>query len=353
VKGIDDMLCALIMAGGKGTRFWPASTEEKPKQFLNLFGDKTMLQTTVDRLLGILPIERIFICTGEKYKELCLKQLPNLPEKNIIIEPIGRNTAPCIMLSAVYIHQIYKNSSIAVLPSDHAINEPEKFLEIISNASEFVENKERGIVTIGIKPDRPEIGYGYIKYSDQLEEIKNSSIYKVDKFVEKPNLEKAKSYLNDGGYLLNAGMFIFNPQYIFEQFKLYSNETYNALIDLPNHLSDDYMKVLEERYKLCEAIYVDYAIMENCKEIYVIPSEFGWDDVGSWLALERYLNKDNRGNITKGDIEIFNSYNNTIYSDNQNIILLDVEGLFCIEVEDKIIIGKKESLTKVHELRGK
>ena len=187
------MFCALIMAGGKGTRFWPKSTEELPKQFLNLIDEKTMIQLTYERLLEIIPKERIFVVTGEKYTSLVKEQLNDLPVRNIIVEPTGRNTAPCILLASIYIKQLYKDATIAVLPSDHAIANKEEFCRILQIANNYVKNENKNaIVTIGITPNRPETGYGYIKY-----EQSNDNVIKVERFVEKPDLETAKKYLEE------------------------------------------------------------------------------------------------------------------------------------------------------------
>ena len=173
------MLCALIMAGGKGTRFWPLSTEEKPKQFLKLVGDDTMIQMSVKRLEKLIPIERIFIVTGMRYMGLIKEQLPNLPFKNIIVEPVGKNTAPCIALSAFHINKIYENATIAVLPSDHLIKDEDNFLKVLNSANEFVEKNKDAIVTIGMKPDRPETGYGYINYGDMNCDINGCEVRKI------------------------------------------------------------------------------------------------------------------------------------------------------------------------------
>ena len=194
------MLCALIMAGGKGTRFWPLSTEEKPKQFLNLIGDKTMIQMTIDRVKPIIPIERIFVCTGEKYIDLVREQLPELPIRNIIVEPEGRNTAPCIALSALVIKRYYKNATMVVLPSDHLISNEDRFRDILLDGEEYLKENGKSILTLGMTPNRAETGYGYIKSTDDKSIVNNSEVIKVEKFVEKPNKEKAEEYLRDGSY---------------------------------------------------------------------------------------------------------------------------------------------------------
>ncbi|MBB5185408.1 mannose-1-phosphate guanylyltransferase [Faecalicoccus acidiformans] len=334
------------MAGGKGTRFWPASTEEKPKQFLNLLGNRTMLQMTVDRLLPLIPMNRIFVCVGENYKQLCFEQLPNLPKENIIIEPEGKNTAPCIMLSSVFINNIYKNANLIVVPSDHVIKKQQEFLEVLQKANKYLDEQGEGIITLGIKPSRPETGYGYINYSNPIDN--QNFIYEVIQFVEKPDLEKAKQYINDGKYLWNAGMFIFKIEYMLTQFDLHSHNIYKALVDLPNFHDADYDSVLAAKYSNCEAISIDYAIMEKCNKLYVIPADLDWDDVGSWSALQRYLKKDSFNNISNQNVLFENSFNNVVFSEDDNVILLDVDDLFVIQVENKLIIGKKESISKVH-----
>lgn len=346
------MLTALIMAGGRGTRFWPASTEDKPKQFLSLTTENTMIQETVRRLLPLIPMERIFICTGAKYKKLCMEQLPNLPEKNIIVEPTGRNTAPCILLSTLYIHQIYSGSNIIVIPSDAMVTNEAEQLKVFEDADQFIDGKE-GIITIGITPNRPETGYGYIHFTNESITSGSHEIKVVESFKEKPKAETAKEYLADGHYLWNAGMFMFGADFMMSQYQEYAADTYKILTSLPAIDSPDYMSELEDKYATCESISVDFAIMEKTDKLYVVPADFGWDDVGSWMALGRYLNQDQNGNITKGVNKIFDSYNNTVFSSTKEIVLLDADELFVIETEDRIVVGKKESLSKVHELRNK
>ena len=345
------MLCALIMAGGKGTRFWPKSTEEKPKQFLNLLGDKTMIQQTYDRINKKIPSEYIFVVTCEKYKKMVKEQLPNLPEQNTIIEPVGRNTAPCILLALLYIKQIYKDANIAVLPSDHIIANDEEFLNTLETASTFINDNKEAIVTIGIKPDRPETGYGYIKITENKKNMNGMDIVKVEKFVEKPQLEKAKQYLADGKYLWNAGMFVFNSDYMLKELKTNLKDSYNLLSKLPSINSNNYNKVLNETYQACEAISIDYAVMEKSENIHVIPSDFGWDDIGTWKALQRYIEPDEASNVIKGQVKTYNSHNNVIYSGDKKIILLNVDDIFLIESDDVIVVGDKEQISKVHQLR--
>lgn len=346
------MLCSLIMAGGKGTRFWPESTSKKPKQFLSLIDEKTMIQMTIDRVKKIMDMDKIFVVTAERYKDLVKEQVPELPEKNIIIEPIGMNTAPCILLSALYIRQIFPDTRIAVLSSDAAIANTDEFCNCIKLADEFIEkeNKE-AIVTIGITPNRPEVGYGYIKYPLGNKNGLKKEVIKIEGFVEKPNKEKAEEYLKSGNYLWNAGMFIFNTDYMIKEFENKCKETYNILNNLPSIDNANYMEELKKKYPLCESISVDYAIMEKSNSVYVIPSDFGWDDVGTWNALKRYIKPDNNNNYIKGDVDSYDSNNNIIYTGKKKVILLGAENLFCINSEDAIIIGNKEKLSEVHELR--
>lgn len=341
--------CILIMAGGRGTRFWPKSTEERPKQFINLIEDRTMLQLTVDRIRNIVPIEKIFIETGEKYRNLVKEQIPDILEQNIIVEPIGRNTAPCILLASLYIKQIYNNCNIAVLPSDHLIKNEEVFLNNLKMANEFVTDNAESIVTIGVTPDRPETGYGYIKYN----RMDKNSIVKIDRFVEKPDLEKAVQYLNSKEYLWNAGMFIFNIDYMLKELETNYNETYKLLQKLPNINDANYNVMLKELYPKCESISIDYAVMEKSKNIYVIPSDFGWDDIGTWKSLERYVQKDENNNYIRGQASTYNSSNNILYSENKKIVVIGLNNIFCVESDDMIVIGLKDHMEELVKYREK
>lgn len=346
------MLCALIMAGGKGTRFWPLSTEEKPKQFLNLIGKDTMIQMTVNRIKPIIPMERIFVCTGDKYVSLVKEQLPDLPEKNIIIEPEGRNTAPCIALSAFIIKRYYKDANMIVLPSDHLIKDEEKFRNIVREANNFLENNEDAIITLGMKPDRSETGYGYIKYSGNLEENNERNIFKVDRFVEKPNEEKAKWYLKDGSYLWNGGMFLWKVSNIISEIKKYSPATYEAIHEIEVVEEELLQDLINEKYHKTKAISIDYAVLEKSKNIYVIPSEIGWDDIGTWKAVERYKEKDINDNILSGNARVIESKSNIAINNGKRIVMIGIDDVMTLETEDSIFIVNKEYMEKLKDYQN-
>lgn len=345
------MLCALIMAGGRGTRFWPLSTEDKPKQFLALVSEKTMIKMTVDRIKPIIPIDRIFVCTGQKYKDILRQQLPELNDRNIIIEPEGRNTAPCIALSAMIINKYYKNSTMIVLPSDHLIRDEEKFRSIVKSGEEFIKEHKETIVTLGMKPTRPETGYGYIKITDKEEKVNDNVIVKVDAFVEKPNIELAEKYLRSGKFLWNGGMFIWNTTAILCMIKKYIPNTYEALKELECVSSDKIQKIINLNYSKTDCISIDYAILEKSDHIYVIPSEIGWDDVGSWEAVERYRKSDEYNNIHIGDVSGNENKNNLIVSCNNKVIINDISDIYVLENDGYIIIGKKENISRVKKIK--
>lgn len=346
------MLTALIMAGGKGTRFWPLSTEEKPKQFLNLIGEETMIQMIVNRVKPIIPIERIFVCTGDKYVNLVKEQLPELPERNIIIEPEGRNTTPCIALSAFIIKRYYKGATMVVLPSDHLIKDENEFRNIVLSANEFIKNNDQAIITLGMKPTRPETGYGYIKYGSEKQVTNNHDFIRVEAFVEKPNKEKAEMYINEENYLWNGGMFLWSVDNILNNIKKYSPNTYEALHLLDCAKEEQIQEIINNNYKNTESISIDYSVLEKSKNIYVVPSDFGWDDIGTWKAVERYKEKDINDNIIEGNARAIESKSNIAFNSGKRIVMIGIDDVMTLETEDSIFIINKNYMDNLKEYKN-
>lgn len=346
------MLCALIMAGGKGTRFWPLSTEEKPKQFLNLIGEDTMIQMTVNRIKPVIPIERIFVCTGAMYVDLIKEQLPGLPDRNIILEPEGRNTTPCIALSALVIKRYYEDSNMIVLPADHLIKDEEKFRRIIEEANDFIEDNKEAIITLGMKPDRPETGYGYIRCNQEVKKNDIINVHKVDKFIEKPNLQKAEEYIKHEHYLWNGGMFLWKTSTIIDEIKKYSPKTYEAIQGIECIKEDDLQTLIGEKYHETEAISIDYSVLEKSENIYVIPSEIGWDDIGTWKSVERYKQRDSNNNILDGNVSTIESKSNIAINSGKRIVMIGIEEVMTLETEDSIYIINKEYMDNLRDYQN-
>lgn len=346
------MLCALILAGGKGTRFWPLSTESKPKQFLNLLGKDTMIQMTVNRIRPIIPIERIFICTTQNYVKLVMEQLSDIPKRNIIVETEGRNTAPCIALSSVIIERYYKDAAIVVLPSDQLIRQEKKFREIIKDSYEFIEKNKEAIVTLGIKPDRPETGYGYMKLMEESLTINNNIFSKVERFIEKPSKEKAEIYLREGRYLWNGGMFLCKTSNIINKVREYLPKTYEAIKDILVVNENEIRTVVSQNYSKTDATSIDYGILEKCSNIYVIKCDIGWDDIGTWKAIERYKDKDINNNIIEGNTQVIESNSNILINKDKRVILIGVNQIMTLETEDSIYIVNKDYMDNLRDYKG-
>lgn len=345
------MLCALIMAGGKGTRFWPLSTEEKPKQFLNLIGNDTMIQMTINRIKPIIPIERIFVCTGKRYVSLVKEQLPELPDRNIIVEPEGRNTTPCIALSALVIKRYYKDATMVVLPSDHLIKDEDRFRNIILDGEEHLKENSNAILTLGMTPNRPETGYGYIKFTDNKVSVNENEVIKVEKFVEKPNLEVAKEYLENGSYLWNGGMFIWTVNNIITQIREFSSSTYEALKEIESVEEEKLQESINKHYRGTEAISVDYAVLEKSNDIYVIPSNINWDDIGTWKSVERYKEKDTDNNIITENVRVIESKSNMAINNNKKVVMIGIEDTMTVETDDAIFIVNKDYMDNLRDYK--
>ncbi len=334
-------ITALIMAGGRGERFWPKSRRNLPKQFLSLTDDgKTMIQLTVERILPLVKMEDIYIATNKDYRKLVQAQLPEIPEENILCEPAGRNTAPCIGLGAVHMAKKYEDAVMLVLPSDHLIKFTKMFLTTLRDACQVAESGEN-LVTLGITPDYPETGYGYIKFDPQITE---GRAYGVERFVEKPSLETAKEYLATEEYLWNSGMFVWRVSTILKNMEAYLPDIYTRLIKIKDSIGtngEEY--VLEHEFLEMESQSIDYGIMEKASNIYIIPGTFGWDDVGSWLAIERIKRTNESGNVVNGNVITVNTHKCIIQGETKLIAAVGLEDLIVVDTEDATLICAKDN----------
>lgn len=339
---------ALIMAGGRGERFWPKSRKNMPKQFLSLTDDgKTMIQLTVERISPMVKIEDIYVATNKDYKSLVLEQLPGLPEQNVLCEPVGRNTAPCIGLGAMHIAKKYDDAMMFVFPSDHLIKFNKMFIRTLQDACDVAE-KNDNLVTIGVVPDYPETGYGYIKFDSQITEGQS---YKVDRFVEKPSLEVAKEYLSTEEYLWNSGMFIWKISSILKNFQKFMPETYEALKRIQDAIGTEQEEtVLEKEFHGIQSQSIDYGIMEKAEDIYILLGAFGWDDVGSWLAVERIKKTNEFGNVVNGNIITVNTHNCVIQGENKLIATVGLEDMIVVDTEDATLICSKDHASDIKKV---
>ena len=339
---------ALIMAGGKGERFWPKSRQTLPKQFLSLTNDgKTMIQLTVERILPIVQLEDIYIATNANYKHLVLEQLPGLPEENILCEPVGRNTAPCIGLGAIHIQHKYEDAIMMVLPSDHLIKYNDIFTETLNNACDIAESGAN-LVTIGITPNYPETGYGYIK-ADKNTPLRKA--FSVECFVEKPNYDLAKSYIENGNYYWNSGMFIWKLSSILSNMNAFMPDTYNGLMKIQAVIGTDSQdNVLEDIFPNFVSDSIDYGIMEKASNIYLIPGNFGWDDVGSWLAVERVKGTDSLDNTISGNVVTVDTSRCTIEGHDRLIGTVGLKDLIIVDTEDALLVADKSAAGDIKKL---
>lgn len=337
----------LIMAGGSGTRFWPISTSSMPKQFLDILSvGKTLLQQTIERFLDICPKENIYVITNKNYKKLVKEQLPFLKENQILLEPEKRNTAPCIAYGCFKIHSLNKNAQVCVTPSDHYITDNTNFIKTINEG--FCAANKESLITIGVSPTRADTGYGYIKYIKSIKE----KVYNVSHFTEKPNKEKAQEFLNSDEYLWNTGIFIWNTQSILKEFKNHEKNIYNLFKKNENKLNTKEENIfLEENFKKCTNISIDYAIMEKSKNVKVILSSFNWTDLGTWGSLYNTLEKDNNGNaIITNKLLSYSSKNNIIVSNKKIIVLEGLEDYILVENNDALLICRKKNEQKIKDI---
>ncbi|MDY6915881.1 MAG: mannose-1-phosphate guanylyltransferase [Candidatus Cloacimonadota bacterium] len=338
-------MIALIMAGGVGSRFWPLSRKSNPKQFLNILSDKAMINMTIDRLDGLVPLEKTFIVTAESQVNLIEKHLPDLPKNKIIIEPFGMNTAPCIALSSFYLKDIVSEDEVmVVLPADHLIKEEKKFKKSLQFGKKAAQQGK--LVTFGIKPTYPATGYGYIQAGGWL----NDHTKSIQKFTEKPNLSQANEFLVSANYYWNSGMFMWSMKTILDSYKKLQPQIYQTMQKIEEKWQQEGKETdISQLYKKIPKIPVDIGIMEKVKEAVVIPVDYGWSDVGSWNAVYEISGKDENENVIKTENEVINSRQNYVNS-KKMVALIGVENLVVVETEDALLIADKNNTEKVKQI---
>ena len=337
---------AVIMAGGRGERFWPKSRNACPKQFLSLTRDgETMIQKTVKRLAPIVEAEDIYIVTNAAYIDLVNEQLPNIPKENILAEPCARNTAPCIAFAAAVINRKYDDAVMLVLPSDHLIGYEDIYINTLKKAIKAAE-KDKRLVTIGITPEYPETGYGYINFGEE-----KGDVYAVERFVEKPDLATAKEYLASGKYLWNSGMFVWKLSSIMYNMQSLMPDIYEGAVRIGQaYGTPQFNEILVKEFTAFRSESVDFGIMEKADHIYTIPGSFGWDDVGSWLAVERINETDDDNNYIDGDVITIDSKRTTVCGGKRLVAAVGTSDLIIVDTDDVLLVCSKNNTQDVKKV---
>lgn len=331
----------VIMAGGVGSRFWPMSTPKYPKQFIDVLGcGRTFIQMTLDRFRGIIPSENVWVVTSKEYQTIVQQQLPEIPTDHILLEPCRRNTAPCIAYVSWRIKKIDAEANLVVTPSDHMVTDVVEFQKVINKSLEFT-SQNNAILTLGMKPTRPETGYGYIERTNSGNEDK--TIYKVAKFREKPDLKTAQEYIQQQEFYWNSGIFVWNIQTIVNALNTYAVEVAAVFEKLDTYFgtSDEQQKV-NELFPTCPSISIDYAVMENASDIFVYPADFGWSDVGTWGSLITLSDKDSEGNAAIGHrIDLHDCHNCIVHTtEERRVVVQGLDGYIVAEKDDTLLICK-------------
>ncbi len=339
-------ITAVIMAGGRGERFWPKSRNNRPKQFLSLTSDgETMIQKTVKRLSPLVSAEDIFIVTNAAYADLVNDQLPDVPRENILCEPCAKNTAPCIAFAAAIIQKKYGDAMMLVLPSDHLIGYENIYIKTLQTAIRTAE-EGNNLVTIGITPAYPETGYGYINFGKEA-----GDAYEVERFVEKPDLPTAKKYLASGKYLWNSGMFVWKASAIMYNMKQFMPEIHDGAVRIgDSYGTDSYEETLIKEFTAFTSESVDFGIMEKASDIYTIPGSFGWDDVGSWLAVERINETDDKKNYFDGDVIAVDSERTTVCGGKRLVAAIGTRDIVIVDTDDVLLVCSKNNTQDVKKV---
>lgn len=337
------------MAGGIGSRFWPMSRTDFPKQFLDILNTgRTLIQATFDRFALFIPIENIYVVTTQQYEHIVLKQLPQLKPENILCEPSRKNTAPCVAYISYKLQQLDPKSNLICAPADHIVSDDTSFTKVSFEALDFTA-KHNALLTLGIKPSHPNTGYGYIQYEGQSV---TDNVFKVKTFTEKPDLALAKTFIASGDFLWNSGIFVWQTKNIINAFEKYLpeiHEVFETEKDLFN--TPDENAAIERIYPLCVNISIDYGIIEKADNVYVIPSSFGWSDLGTWGSAYENLEKDYLENAVAGNnVMVFDATKNVVHADNKKLILLQgLEDFIVVDTKDVLLICRKDKEQEIKE----
>jgi len=339
----DKIMYAVIMAGGKGVRFWPRSREKKPKHLLDIVSEKTIIRETVDRIKQLIPAENILVVTGKKHARDLIRQLPDIPVPNIIIEPVGRNTAACIGLAALYVRRKASGDIMVVLPSDHAIADTLKFIDTIQAATKAAGRNDH-LITLGITPASIQTGFGYIERAELFDKIDEQEIFRVKSIREKPDFHQASEFVQNGNFYWNSGMFVWKTSVILDAINRWLPDLYAGLMKIDRALGSSKEAVVTPRvYKKLASISIDYGVMEKAENVLMLKGNFGWSDVGSWDALWEISAKDVHGNVALNSSRVIsaNTEGSLIYNPRKLTALIGVKDLIIVETKDALLICKK------------
>lgn len=342
----------VIMAGGKGERFWPISTEVAPKPFIKIINGHSLIQLTVKRISKILPLERIFVVLGSRHLDVARQQLEGLPEENFIIEPEGRDTAPCIGFSALTLSGKNKDAMMVTLPADQYVIDEDGFNRTIINAVAFA-RKGDYLVTIGIKPSRPETGYGYIKAKEVFDSFEGVHCYRVDRFVEKPDFTTAVQYVEQGDYFWNGGIFIWKVDAVLKGIRYHMPELHEGLMRIKDIMDAKATDDIDGVYRGLPRKSIDYGLMEKADNVLMLKGEFTWDDIGTWQALLRVLDTDDRGNYVHGDAILIDTEGSVVYTDGIKTGVIGVADLVVVASAEGVLVCNRSRSQDVREIARK
>jgi mannose-1-phosphate guanylyltransferase len=343
----------LIMAGGAGTRFWPRSRVKKPKQYLSLFGDLSLIQESVKRFTGFIPEKSVYVVSAKSQQSVLESQTTNLPKENLIFEPVGKNTLPAIGLAALFIAEKDPDGIMIVSPSDHLIQNEELFRQCVESAALIAEKKD-GIVTIGISPKYPATGYGYVQTAEEIQIGQPIKSYAVSRFVEKPNVEVATGYLKQGGFFWNSGIFVFKVSVFLESVKNFAPELYSDLMRIKKHIgTDTYEEAIDRIYREVTSISIDYGILEKASNVFLVQGDFIWNDLGSWEEVYKYdSNKDENQNATSGEVILIDTKNSYVSAPNSLVAIVGLEDVIVVQEGDTILVCKRDRAEDIKAVVG-